>query len=79
MSGSPIYAGHRPARDAECVARIRRGGGIPHLRRQDAQVVMSHGKVGIVFQQRGNLLNQLHFRHLVHFGLDMPIALFEFR
>lgn len=26
--GSPIYAGHRPAADAECVARIRAAGGI---------------------------------------------------
>ena len=25
--GSPIYAGHRPERDAECVARLKRAGG----------------------------------------------------
>jgi amidase len=26
--GSPVYAGHRPARDAECVARLRRAGAV---------------------------------------------------
>ena len=25
--GSPVYAGHRPEKDAECIARLRRAGG----------------------------------------------------